>query len=78
VQAGIIAYAAAKAAPHVPGISDQQIDRYWEEWGSVRKTLRESPDELGKSHAASSSIKSNIDPDEPTHRKFDADGFGGW
>lgn len=77
VRAGIIAYAAAKTLQSMGAPSDV-TSRFWETWGSVRKTLRESPQDLGDAQKSTDAIKSNIDPTDPTEKNWDTSGFGGW
>lgn len=78
IRSGILAYAAAKAAPHISGVSSDAISRYWETWGSVRKTARDNPQDLGADEDPAASVSSNIDTDAPTSSQWNADGFGGW
>lgn len=77
VRSGIIAYALAKSLQKRDA-DDAEIDRAWETWGSVRKTLRELPQDLGDSENADAVIISNVDADDPTVKRWDSDGFGGW
>jgi hypothetical protein len=78
IRAGILAYAAAKVAPQIGGVSSEEISRLWETWGSVRKTARDNPQDLGADEDPTASVSSNIDTDSPTSSKWNADGFGGW
>lgn len=77
VRSGIIAYAAAKSLTRA-NAADADVRRQWETWGSVRKTLRDSPQDLGDSQKAENQIGSNVDPANPTPKKWGTDGFKGW
>jgi hypothetical protein len=77
VRAGVIAYAAAKALTRTHG-AEADVRRQWETWGSVRKTLRETPQDLGASQLAENQIVSNIDVDNPTPKRWNSANFGGW
>ena len=59
VQSGIVAYVRLKVFTQSPGY-EAQARVEGEEWGSIRKTLREQPGELGKSEDAAGSIASTV------------------
>lgn len=72
VRAGIRAYVTARALSH-RHFPQEQIAREWEQWNSVRKTLREDPQSLGNDQVASNQVVSNVDTANPTRSRFDRD-----
>lgn len=60
VQSGIKAYARAKAY-EVREFDGEMIDRAWEEWGSVRKTLRSDDRDMGDDLDADAGVQSSVD-----------------
>jgi hypothetical protein len=76
VRGAIIAYACARSAIVVPTISESVRESFWDTWKDARRTLKDSPQDLGKSQ--SSPIKSNVDTQEPTEKKWDSSNFRGW
>jgi len=60
VQSAVIAYAQAKALSSRE-FGEDQTERAWSEWGTLRKIIRERETDAGDSIDASATVRSNVD-----------------
>jgi len=77
VKRGIVAYAAYQALVKA-GFSGSQRGEFKGSFNEVKETIGSSPSDLGDSQSAGNVIKSNVDPTDPTPKKWDSANFGGW
>lgn len=77
MRAGIIAYATGQCLKLAPG-NETLAQRAWEEFGSVRKTLRETPGDLGEAEDKAQTIHTNVPKGLGNRRKWSGDGKQGW
>lgn len=78
---GIISFAKAKCYERLNRLDDARAAM--SDFRESKRSIREMPDEVDNAGGADSQIKSNIDTNEPTKRKFGTytkrnGGFKGW
>jgi len=77
VRAGIEAFAGAMALGKFGADSDTRKP-FWDIWNGCRKTVRETPQDLGNSMLPEDAIITNIDLEDPTRTSWTSKTFGGW
>lgn len=72
VQSGIRAYTIARCLSH-RNFPAERVEQQWETWNRVREMLRTEPQSLGDDQDATNQVVSNVDPNNATTTRFDAD-----